>query len=127
MSAPMLFFFTSSRRRHTSCLSDWSSDVCSSDLDFIKNEAGPTNVQITLGFVGVHASSYPINLIYLWNGGSEEGVVQVQLKRGAKVPIEQLKERLRKKFASELPDVSFSFEPSDIVSRVMSLAPSPPL
>src|SRR5205814_4686831 len=29
-----LFFF-SSRRRHTRCLSDWSSDVCSSDLDLI--------------------------------------------------------------------------------------------
>src|ERR1035441_10875447 len=27
---PVLFF--SSRRRHTRCLSDWSSDVCSSDL-----------------------------------------------------------------------------------------------
>src|ERR1035438_7290971 len=26
------FLFFSSRRRHTSCLSDWSSDVCSSDL-----------------------------------------------------------------------------------------------
>src|SRR5258705_4403513 len=29
----VLFFFFSSRRRHTRCLSDWSSDVCSSDLD----------------------------------------------------------------------------------------------
>src|SRR5215212_11532632 len=28
----LVFFFCSSRRRHTSCLSDWSSDVCSSDL-----------------------------------------------------------------------------------------------
>src|SRR5262245_64375308 len=27
------FFFFSSRRRHTRCLSDWSSDVCSSDLE----------------------------------------------------------------------------------------------
>src|SRR5262245_63140358 len=26
------YFFFSSRRRHTRCLSDWSSDVCSSDL-----------------------------------------------------------------------------------------------
>src|SRR5208282_6136953 len=26
------FFFFSSRRRHTSCYRDWSSDVCSSDL-----------------------------------------------------------------------------------------------
>src|SRR5947199_2436626 len=29
-----VFFFFSSRRRHTRCLSDWSSDVCSSDLEF---------------------------------------------------------------------------------------------
>src|SRR5262245_64773620 len=28
----MFSFFFSSRRRHTRCLSDWSSDVCSSDL-----------------------------------------------------------------------------------------------
>src|SRR5262245_65237156 len=28
----LYFFFFSSRRRHTRCLSDWSSDVCSSDL-----------------------------------------------------------------------------------------------
>src|SRR5947199_10733336 len=29
----MLFFVCSRRRRHTICLSDWSSDVCSSDLE----------------------------------------------------------------------------------------------
>src|SRR5438128_293020 len=28
----MIFFFFSSRRRHTRCYRDWSSDVCSSDL-----------------------------------------------------------------------------------------------
>src|ERR1019366_9625969 len=28
----LLFFFFSSRRRHTRLVSDWSSDVCSSDL-----------------------------------------------------------------------------------------------
>src|SRR6266705_643467 len=95
-------------------------------LDIIKNEVGTNNVEITLGFIGVHPSSYPINLIYLWNGGSEEGVVQVQLKRGTPIRIEELRERLRKRFAEQLSDVSFSFEPSDIVSRVMSLgAPTP--
>src|SRR5947199_4744276 len=31
-------FFFSSRRRHTRCLSDWSSDVCSSDLCLEDNE-----------------------------------------------------------------------------------------
>src|SRR2546429_9990672 len=28
----MIYFFFSSRRRHTRCSRDWSSDVCSSDL-----------------------------------------------------------------------------------------------
>src|SRR6185503_20850278 len=29
----LFFFFFSSRRRHTRCSRDWSSDVCSSDLE----------------------------------------------------------------------------------------------
>jgi multidrug efflux pump subunit AcrB len=96
-------------------------------LDLIKKEVGPDNVAITLGFVGVHAPSYPINLIYLWNGGSEEGVVQVQLKRGAPVHIDKLKERLRGILEAQMPEVKFSFEPSDIVSRVMSLGSPTPI
>src|ERR1019366_8248083 len=32
MASPSLLIFFSSRRRHTSLVSDWSSDVCSSDL-----------------------------------------------------------------------------------------------
>src|SRR3989449_5092736 len=31
----IFFFFFSSRRRHTRCSRDWSSDVCSSDLDTV--------------------------------------------------------------------------------------------
>src|SRR6476661_9220753 len=33
------FFFFSSRRRHTSFKCDWSSDVCSSDLEYIESRA----------------------------------------------------------------------------------------
>src|SRR5215211_7827395 len=36
----MLFFFFSSRRRHTRSLCDWSSDVCSSDLRFASGRGG---------------------------------------------------------------------------------------
>lgn len=95
--------------------------------DIIKSEVGPTNVDIMLGLVGVHAPSYPINLIYLWNGGSEEGVVQFQLKKSAGIRIGDLRERLRRKFADQMPNVNFSFEPSDIISRVMSLGSDTPI
>jgi multidrug efflux pump subunit AcrB len=96
-------------------------------LDLIGQEVGPRNIQISLGFLGVHGASYPINFIYLWNGGPEEGVLQVQLKHGTPVRIEELKERLRRVFAEKLPGVAFSFEPSDIVSRVMSLGSPTPI
>src|SRR5438034_8541603 len=35
------FFFFSSRRRHTRSLCDWSSDVCSSDLDKLSLQVHP--------------------------------------------------------------------------------------
>src|SRR5947209_16537602 len=35
---PATFFFFSSRRRHTSYCRDWSSDVCSSDLNEVVGE-----------------------------------------------------------------------------------------
>jgi multidrug efflux pump subunit AcrB len=106
---------------------DGTEQVALQALDIIKDEVGPENVRITLGFLGVHAPNYPINLIYLWNGGSEEGVLQVQLNAGTGISTEAVKERLRKTFAEKLPDVSFSFEPSDIVSQVMSLGSSTPI
>src|SRR2546422_3198418 len=37
-----LFFFFSSRRRHTRCSRDWSSDVCSSDLYVTERWLGGT-------------------------------------------------------------------------------------
>src|SRR5215469_17506371 len=43
------FFFFSSRRRHTRSLRDWSSDVCSSDLDGV----GPTIAASIIEWFGV--------------------------------------------------------------------------
>src|SRR2546422_2326089 len=38
-----IFFFFSSRRRHTRCSRDWSSDVCSSDLSLTGVVSIPDN------------------------------------------------------------------------------------
>ena len=56
----------------------------------------------------------------------DEAVVQVQLKHDVPIKTDELQERLRAKLKAEMPDVNFSFEPSDIVNRVMSLGfPTP--
>src|SRR5215813_12011994 len=96
-------------------------------LDLIKQDVGPNNVTISLGLIGIHGSNFPINYVHLWNGGPEEGVLQVQIKAGSKVRIGELKERLRREFAEQMPTADFSFEPADIVSRVMSLGAASPI
>src|SRR2546428_8550380 len=46
-SACLTIFFFSSRRRHTRFDSDWSSDVCSSDLGFVSHLLlGETEVEL---------------------------------------------------------------------------------
>jgi multidrug efflux pump subunit AcrB len=95
-------------------------------LDEIKSTAGPGNVAITLGYIGVQPSSYPINTIFLWTGGSHEGVLQVALAPGAGLRLSALEERLRARFGQRFPGASFSFEPGDIVGRIMNFgAPTP--
>src|SRR5690554_7435927 len=48
----MFFFFFSSRRRHTRCGRDWSSDVCSSDL---LAAAGVASAELNLSYTEVQA------------------------------------------------------------------------
>src|SRR2546429_1802700 len=44
-------FFCSSRRRHTRCSRDWSSDVCSSDLTFTRFQSASNSSATTSGSV----------------------------------------------------------------------------
>ncbi|MBN8418745.1 MAG: efflux RND transporter permease subunit [Verrucomicrobia bacterium] len=92
-------------------------------LKIIGEEAG---IEFSIGMVGVHNSSFPVNLVHLWNGGPEEGWLAVQLRPGWD-SVETLQEKLRDIIGRELPEVRLSFEPNDIVSRVMSFGSSTPL
>src|SRR6185436_1079058 len=95
-------------------------------LDEITQTAGAGKVDVTLGYVGVQPSSYPINTIFLWTGGSHEGVMQVALRPDAGIALPEFEETLRHRFAKRFPQARFSFEPGDIVSRIMNFgAPTP--
>ncbi len=95
-------------------------------LDEIKRAAGPGNVAITLGYVGVQPSSYPINTVFLWTGGSQEGVLQVALDPRAPFRLADFEEKLRSRLTSRFRGAQFSFEPGDIVGRIMNFgAPTP--
>src|SRR6185503_4575262 len=96
-------------------------------FNVIKTAAGPNNVESTLAYVGAQPTTHPINAIYLWTSGPDEGVLQIQLRHGSGLRVEAFKEVLRKEIAAKVPEVSISFEPSDIVSRVLSFGASTPV
>src|SRR3712207_8114353 len=54
-----LFFFFSSRRRHTRYWRDWSSDVCSSDLEVYKRVAVHVGEQGAARLAGEHRRGDP--------------------------------------------------------------------
>lgn len=96
-------------------------------LDVIREQVGNEHVGTSLAFVGVQASSYPVNTIHLWTSGPEEAVLQVQLKEGSHIPVERLKEQLRVRLSERVPDVRISFEPADLVGQVMSFGSPTPI
>jgi multidrug efflux pump subunit AcrB len=123
-------------------------DLTREAFKVIAETAGPDNVDLTLAYVGIVPSSYPINNVYLWTSGPEEAVLRVAFKRGGGVRTEDLKETLREKLPERLTaylrrklaadgisesdveersrGVQVSFMPSDIVNEVMSFgAPTP--
>jgi multidrug efflux pump subunit AcrB len=95
-------------------------------LQLIGQEVGAENVDLTLGYVGMIHSNFPVNAVYQWSRGPEEVILYVGLNKGLGIRDEELKERLRKRLSVAMPEVRFSFEPSDIVNEVMSFgSPTP--
>lgn len=96
-------------------------------LQIIADELGPENIELTLGYVGMIHSNFPVNAVYQWSRGPEEAILYVDLSDKLKLSDEVMKERVRERLALEMPDVRFSFEPSDIVNEVMSFGSPTPI
>ena len=86
-----------------------------------------SEVEITSAFIGTQPSSYPVNLIHLWTSGPHEAVIRINLEAGASTAIDSFKEHLRESIRKNLPNVSISFEPGDLVEQVINLGSSNPV
>jgi multidrug efflux pump subunit AcrB len=94
-------------------------------LAAITREAGPNNLETTLGYIGTQPSSYPINTVFLWTSGSQQAIINVGLKPGASISLRSLEENLRQNLPQEFPSARFSFDPGDLISQTLSFgAPS---
>ena len=93
----------------------------------IANKITNNKVEISSAFVGTQPASYPVNLIHLWTSGPNESVISIHLKKGSGIAIETFKEDLRKSVAENIPGASISFEPGDLVERVLNLGSNNPI
>src|SRR5687768_2059793 len=80
----LIFFFFSSRRRHTRCSRDWSSDVCSSDLR-VRNRLDKADCEPVTVYVEHCKSAFQIELavgVTLGEEGMPERVARPKLPFG---------------------------------------------
>jgi multidrug efflux pump subunit AcrB len=93
--------------------------------EIIRAEVGRNAVRMTLANIGNPTWSYPVNAVYTFNAGPQEAVLLTALEnRKRSLPL--LEEALRSKLHARFPNVHFSFEAGDIVSRVLNFgAPAP--
>ena len=85
------------------------------------------HVAITSGYVGLIPSSYGTSNLYIFNTGTHEAVLQVQLDENYKINTDDLKDALRKNIAATLPDLRITFEPIDMTEKIMSQGASTPI
>ncbi len=96
-------------------------------LDIIKEDVGAGNMGTTSCYVGTNPSSYGTSSIFLFTSGPHEAVLQVALREGYHTDMGDLRERLRAKWKQQLPAVEVSFEPIELVEKIMSQGASTPI
>ena len=96
-------------------------------IQAIKDIVGEDNVAITSAYVGQHPSLFSVNPIYLWMAGPQEAVLQVGLKEGYKTNLDALKEKIRQRVSTTIPDVRLSFEPIELTDKILSQGSPTPI
>jgi multidrug efflux pump subunit AcrB len=85
------------------------------------------HVAITSGYIGLVPSSFGSSNLYVFNTGTHEAVLQVNLDEGYKMNMDELKDALRKNIKQEIPEMTIGFEPIDMTEKIMSQGASTPI
>jgi multidrug efflux pump subunit AcrB len=85
------------------------------------------HIGITSAYVGLVPSSFGTSNLYIFNSGTQEAVIQVELDKKYKGNIEDLKEKLRLNIQKRFPELHMSFEPIELTAKIMSQGASTPI
>ncbi len=93
----------------------------------IINRTVDGNVAISSAYVGLIPSSYGSSNLYIFNSGTHEAVMQVNLDEHYSANLDHLKDEIRENIAQELPAVRISFEPIELTEKIMAQGASTPI
>ncbi len=85
------------------------------------------HVAISSAYVGIVPSSFGSSNLYIFNSGTHEAVIQVNLDEAYKVKMEDLKEKIRERLVSLFPYLLISFEPIELTEKIMAQGASTPI
>ncbi len=85
------------------------------------------HVAISSAYVGLVPSSYGTSNLYIFNSGTNEALMELELDRGYKVNLDKLKDRLRENIYAGYPGVSSSFEPIELTEKIMAQGAETPI
>ncbi|MDB5279818.1 MAG: acriflavin resistance protein, partial [Ferruginibacter sp.] len=85
------------------------------------------NVKISSAYVGLIPSSYGSSNLYIFNSGTHEAILQINLEENYKANLDELKDKLRQNIKAAYPLLNISFEPIELTEKIMAQGASTPI
>ena len=85
------------------------------------------HVEISSAYVGSIPSSYGTSNIYIFNSGTHEATLQIQLDEKFKMNKDEFEDKVREMIHRKMPSVRLSFEPIDLTEKIMSQGAQTPI
>lgn len=94
----------------------------------IKKQLPENGVKISSAYVGMQPSASAINPIFLFTSGAHEAVLQVSVDQSIYTDeMALLKEQIRNSVKTALPELHLTFEPMELVEKIMSQGATTPI
>ncbi|HXB94544.1 MAG TPA: efflux RND transporter permease subunit, partial [Puia sp.] len=85
------------------------------------------HIAISSAYVGLVPSNFGTSNLYIFNSGTHEAVIQVDLDEDFRGNVETLKEQLRRNILEQYPNLRLSFEPIELTEKIMAQGASTPI
>ena len=95
-------------------------------LEVIDSTVGG-NVSVSSAYVGLIPSSYGSSNLYIFNSGTHEAILQINLAENYHANLDELKDKLRATIKTAYPSVNISFEPIELTEKIMAQGAATPV